>query len=161
MNEPPVADAGLDQTVVDSDGSGSEDVVPMDPPARSGRPYRELELVRKQRGDRDRRNAHRGVRGSRASGHAYSGGRRGCHQTDDVVITVEAVACPSAAVVDFVEAVPMPALTDVQASAVAVSSDGAHVYATAGSGNALVAFEVPASSHTSRPCSTTRAESMV
>jgi 6-phosphogluconolactonase (cycloisomerase 2 family) len=65
----------------------------------------------------------------------------GVISTDDVVITVEAVACPSAAVVDFVEAVPMPALTDVQASAVAVSSDGAHVYATAGSGNALVAFE--------------------
>lgn len=35
----------------------------------------------------------------------------------------------------------MPALTDVQASAVAVSPDGAHVYVTAGKGDALVAFE--------------------
>ena len=48
--------------------------------------------------------------------------------------------CGPTGLLSFVEAVPMPSLTDVQASAVAVSPHGAHVYVSAGNGDALVAF---------------------
>ena len=41
---------------------------------------------------------------------------------------------------EFVEAVPLPALPSVQAVSVAVSPDGGHVYVAAGTGDALVAF---------------------
>jgi 6-phosphogluconolactonase (cycloisomerase 2 family) len=66
---------------------------------------------------------------------------QGATGTDDVMITVKTVPCSSPGLLNFVEAVSMPALTNVQASAVAVSPDGAHVYVTAGNGDALVAFE--------------------
>jgi 6-phosphogluconolactonase (cycloisomerase 2 family) len=65
---------------------------------------------------------------------------QGATGADDVIITVEAVPCLPTGLLRFVEAVSMPALTDVQASAVAVSPDGAHVYVSAGNGDALVAF---------------------
>jgi 6-phosphogluconolactonase (cycloisomerase 2 family) len=66
---------------------------------------------------------------------------QGATGTDDVMITVKTVPCSSPGLLNFVEAVSMPALTNVQASAVVVSPDGAHVYVTAGNGDALVAFE--------------------
>ncbi len=66
---------------------------------------------------------------------------QGATATDDVMITVKTAPCSSPGLLNFVEAVSMPALTNVQASAVAVSPDGAHVYVTAGNGDALVAFE--------------------
>ena len=51
-----------------------------------------------------------------------------------------AAAPAFASVLEFIEAVPMPMLTDVQATSVAVSLDGGHVYVAAGNGDALVAF---------------------
>lgn len=45
-----------------------------------------------------------------------------------------------AELLEFVEAAPMPALPNVQAVSVAVSPDGGHVYAAAGTGDAVVAF---------------------
>lgn len=54
------------------------------------------------------------------------------------VLAIGAGSPPKAQALDFVEAEPLPGL--IQASAVAVARDGLHVYATAGSSDALVAF---------------------
>lgn len=137
----PVANAGGDHTVTDFDRSGSEDVV-LDGSAS----HHPNGLIVDWSWSEDGVE----IASGEVTSVSFAVGEhqvtltveddRGVTGTDDAIITV-LTRCSSPGLLDFVEAAPMPALDDVQASAVAVSPDGAHVYVAAGNGDGLVAFE--------------------
>jgi 6-phosphogluconolactonase (cycloisomerase 2 family) len=142
MAAAPVANAGRDQTVTDADKNGSERVLldgsaSFDPDGVIvGWSWSEqgVEIASGETPSVDFAVGGHRVTLTVEDEHGITG-------TDDVIVTVQTPRCSSPGLVDFVEAAPMPALTDVQASAVAVSPDGAHVYVAAGNGDGLVAFK--------------------
>jgi 6-phosphogluconolactonase (cycloisomerase 2 family) len=138
----PVAHAGTDQTVVDLDESGFEDVV-LDGSSSHDADGMIIDWSWSEEGVEIASGETPSVTFA-VGGHRVTltvEDDRGATGSDDVFITVKAPSCSSPGLLSFVEAVSMPPLTNVQASAVAVSPDGTHVYVAAGGGHALVAFE--------------------